>query len=135
MTRARQTRKAGTATLELALAFLLLWSLFTGCFSLGYGIFIYESLASAVSGAARYASRVDFDTGHSFIAGVQNMAVYGSPNGGTAAIVPGLKTTNINVTWTTDTAGVPLTMTVAVTGYSFNAIFQTFTWSSKPSVT
>jgi len=135
MKRANRKCKAGNAAIELALSFLLLWMLLGGAFRYGYAIYIYESLVSQVANAARYASRVNFDTGHSFVSGVQNMAVYGSPNGGTSALVPGLTTANISVSWTTDTTGLPLTMTVAVTNYTLKAVFQNFTWSGKPAFT
>jgi len=132
MKRARRKSSAGNAALELALSFMLLWALMGGAFRLGYGMYVYESLVSAVAGAARYASRVDFDAaGHTFTSSVKNMAVYGSPTGGTAALAPGLTTANINVTWTTDSTGLPLTMT----NYTVNAVFQTFTWTGKPSLT
>jgi|SRR5215471_6466752 len=128
--------RAGWATIEFALVFLLLWALLSGCFRLGYSIYLYETLECAVAGAARYAARVDFDSpNHAFITGVKNIAVYGDPSGGTVALAPGLATSNINVHWTLDTKGVPATITVEVTGYSVNALFQSFTWSSKPSVT
>jgi len=129
-------RRSGMAVVEFALAFGLLWMLLAGCFRLGYSIYLYQSLLNAVAGAARYAARVDFDEpNHTFISGVQKMAVFGNPAGGTTAIVPGLATSNISVSWTVDTKGVPGTITVQVTGYSVNAVFQSFTWSGKPSVT
>lgn len=132
----RARRTAGMATVEFGLAFLLLWLLLGGTFRVGYSMYVYESLVSAVAGAARYAARVDFDSpGHAFVTNVKNMAVYGSPGTGTAALTPGLQTGNIGVTWTTDDQGVPLTITVSVTGYTVNALFQSFTWSGKPSVT
>jgi Flp pilus assembly protein TadG len=128
--------KRGMAVVEFALAFGLLWLLLSGCFRLGYSIYLYQSLMNAVAGAARYAARVDFDEpNHNFAGAVRNMAVYGNPSGGPAAIVPGLATRNISVTWTVDTKGVPDTITVQVTDYAMNALFQSFTWSGKPSVT
>jgi hypothetical protein len=92
-------------------------------------------LVSQVSAAARYASGVDFDTGHSFVPTVQNIAVYGTPTAGTAPIVPGLTTSNINVTWAADNMGIPQTITVSITNYTVNAVFQTFTFSGKPAIT
>jgi Flp pilus assembly protein TadG len=124
------------AVVEFALAFGLLWLLLSGCFRLGYSIYLYQSLLNALSGAARYAARVDFDEpSHTFVVGVQKMAVYGNPAGGVAAQVPGLATGNISVSWTVDTKGVPETITVRVIDYSVNAVFQSFKWSGKPSVT
>jgi hypothetical protein len=79
---------------------------------------------------------VDFDEpNHLFVTAVQNMAVYGNPAGGDTRLAPGLNTGHISVTWTYDAKGVPLTVTVAVTGYTVDAVFQSFTWSNKPSVT
>jgi Flp pilus assembly protein TadG len=129
-------RRGGMAVVEFALAFGLLWLLLSGCFRLGYSIYLYQTLVNTVAGAARYAARVDFDEpNHAFIGAVQKMAVYGNPAGGTAAVVPGLATGNISVTWTVDVKGVPDTITVQVTSFSVNALFQSFTWSGKPSVT
>ena len=131
----RKSRR-GMAVVEFALVFGLLWLLLSGCFRLGYSIYLYQSLVSSVAGAARYASRVDFDEpGHTFAASVRNMAVYGSPAGGTVPVVPALAASNISVTWTVDAQGVPMTITVKVVNYSVNAVFQSFTWSGKPAIT
>jgi Flp pilus assembly protein TadG len=128
--------RSGMAVVEFALAFGLLWLLLSGCFRLGYSIYLYQSLLNAVAGAARYAARVDFDEpNHTFVGAVQKMAVYGNPAGGTMALVLGLTTGNVSVTWTVDTKGVPETITVRITGYNVNAVFQSFTWSGKPGVT
>ena len=129
-------RRSGIAAVEFALTFGLLWLLLAGIFRLGYSIYLYQALEDALAGAARYAAHVDFDEpNHTFAAAVQNMAVYGSPSAGGAALVPGLAPSNISVTWATDAKGVPTTMTLAVTGYSVNAVFQTFSWSGKPRIT
>ncbi len=127
---------AGSAVIEFALTFALLWMLLGGAFRFGYSMYVYESLVSAVAGAARYAARVDFDSpGHAFVGKVKNMAAYGSPAGGTTPLAPGLSVANVSVTWTADASGYPLTMTVAVVNYRINAVFQTFTWNAKPSIT
>jgi Flp pilus assembly protein TadG len=135
MRRPAQSR-SGMAMVEFALAFGLLWLLLSGCFRLGYSIYLYQSLLNTVSGAARFAARVDFDEpNHNFVGLVRNMAVYGNPAGGATPLVPGLATGNIAVSWTLDVKGVPATITVDVTDYSVNAVFQSFTWSGKPSIT
>jgi len=133
----RRTRsRAGNAAIEFCLVFLLLFALLSGAFRLGYSMFIYESLSTAMAGAARFAARSDFDSpNHSFAARVKNVSVYGSPLGGGAALVPGLQTSDITVTWTTDDSGVPSSITVGIGTFSVNAIFQTFTWTGKPSAT
>jgi Flp pilus assembly protein TadG len=134
--RQRAHRRRGNAVIEFALTFGLLWMLLGGCFKLGYSIYLYQSLLNAVAGAARYAARVDFDEpSHTFATGVKNMAVYGNPSGGGTALAPGLTPANISVMWAYDGKGVPQSITVSVTNYSVNAVFQSFTWSGKPRVT
>jgi Flp pilus assembly protein TadG len=129
-------RRRGNAVIEFALTFGLLWMLLGGCFKLGYSIYLYQSLLNAVAGAARYAARLDFDEpNHTFAASVKNMAAYGDPAGGAVPLAPGLTAAKIQVTWAYDAKGVPQSITVSVTNYSVNAVFQSFTWSGKPSVT
>jgi Flp pilus assembly protein TadG len=128
--------RRGNALLEFAFAFVLLWVLLGGAFRLGYSMYVYHSLVTAVADAARYAARANFDEpNHAFAAAVKNMAAYGSPAGGAGGLAPGLQPAHISVTWVKDGKGVPVTITVAVTNYSVNAVFQTFTWSGKPAVT
>lgn len=125
----------GNAVVEFALVFLLLWALLSGCFQVAYSAYLYGALLRAVDGAARYASRVDFDSQHAFVAGVANMAATGSPEGGRTPLAPQLSPSNISVTWIADTTGVPQTMTVTVVNYSVNALFQSVGFSGKPSIT
>ena len=126
----------GNAAIEFALSFACIWGIFTGVFEFGHSMYIYNNLATSVTDGARYAARVDFDDpAHTFITKVKNVVLYGSPTAGASTIVPGLTAANINVTWTTDSAGLPVTITVAVTGYTVNAIFGNFTFTNKPSVT
>jgi Flp pilus assembly protein TadG len=134
----RPRRESGNSAIEFALVFGLLWLLLTGVFRLGYSIYVYERLVSALAGAARYAARVDFDApSQTFLNPVKNMAVYGKPTaeGYAVALAPGLLPANIGVTWTTDAKGVPLTLTIKIVNYSVNALFQSFTWSGKPAIT
>ena len=126
----------GSAAIEFALSFTLLWLLLSGGFQYGYSIFAYSSLLNAVAGAARYAARVDFDEpDHTFVSSVKNMAVYGSPTGSGTALAPELTVANISVTWTKDATGMPITITVSVVDYTAHPVFQSLSWSGKPSVT
>ena len=136
MPSAARARCRGNAVAEFSLSFVLLWTILGGCFRIAYSAYVYAALVNAVDGAARYASRVDFDVpNHAFASSVANMAATGSPSGSGAALAPQLTPANISVTWTTDTSGAPLTMTVSVVNYSVNALFQTFNFSGKPSIT
>lgn len=136
MTRGRNQLRAGNAVMEFALTFCLLWAVLAGCFKIGYSIYLYQALVNAVAGAARYASRVDFDEpNHTFVQAVSNMAVFGNPTGGSVPLAPGLTTGNISVTWAYDAKSLPVTITISVTSYTVNALFQSFTWSGKPCAT
>ncbi len=122
--------------IEFALAFSLLWATLAGVFQFGYAMYIYNELGVAMGDGARFSSTVDFDsTTQSFIGKIQNMVVYGSPTGGSTPLVAGLALTNVSVTWSADTAGVPQTITVALVNYTCDAVFKTFTWNNKPAVT
>jgi Flp pilus assembly protein TadG len=128
--------RRGSAVLEMAIAISLLWACFAGLFQFGHAMYCYNALEIAVESGAMFASTVDFDaTAQTFVQQIKNMTVYGNPNGGTSTVAPALSTSNVAVSWTTDTSGMPDTITVAITGYSCNAVFQTFTWNGKPSAT
>ena len=126
----------GNTLFEFAISFTVLWAFLVGIFQFGYTMYIYNGLASTVATGARFASQVRFDPpGNSFVPKVKNMVVYGSPGGGGQPLVPGLTLEQVEVTWTTDAAGVPQTITVAIRDYAVNAVFTTYHFSRKPSVT
>lgn len=126
----------GNAILEFALSFTLLWTVFSGVFQFGYSMYVYNSLATAVTEGAHYAARVDFDSpGYTFVNQVKNMVVYGSPTGGGTPLAPGLSSGQVSVTWTTDASGVAQTITVGISSYTVNAIFHNYTFTNKPRVT
>jgi Flp pilus assembly protein TadG len=130
------THRRGNAIVEFALCFAMLWVILTGVFQFGYTIYLYEGLANAVENAAAFASRADFIVGSStFSDQVKNMAVYGSPVAGSTPLVPNLTTAKVSVTWTSDSAGVPRTVTVRIVNYSVAAIFRTFNFTNKPLCT
>ncbi len=132
----RPTQRRGNAIVEFALCFAMLWVILTGVFQFGYTIYLYEGLANAVENAAAFASRADFIVGSStFSDQVKNMVVYGSPLAGSTPLVPNLTAAQVSVTWTSDSAGVPRTVTVRIVDYSVAAIFKTYTFSNKPLCT
>ena len=60
------------------------------------------------------------------------MVLYGNTAAGTTPIVPGLTSSNVTVSLSTDTNLVPRDVEVAVTGYSINTIFRTIALTGKP---
>lgn len=128
-------RERGNGAIEFALGFSLLWACFSGVFQYGYSMYIYNSLQSAVTDGAAYASRATYCAGKTtFEDAVKAMVVYGDPaaNSGLTT-VPGLTTDKVDVTVTP--AAFPSTVTVRVINFTVNALFQSFTFSNKPAVT
>src|SRR5258708_12845263 len=64
----------------------------------------------------------------------KNMVLHGSSTAGTSPALPGLTTTNVNLT-VTFTNGVPSAMKVSISGYAINSIFPTSTLTNKPQIT
>src|SRR5690242_21702897 len=131
----QQRRRRGNGAIEFALGFSVLWAVFSGVFQYGYSMFIYNALQNAVSDGAAYASRATYCAGKStFSDQIKGIVVYGDPaaTSGTTT-VPGLAVGNVDVT--TTPAAYPTTVTVRITGFTVNALFQSFTFSNKPAVT
>lgn len=124
------------AVIEFALGSMFLFAAMSGTFEIGYALIQYGKLQGAVAQAARFAAVAPYNSATSipsaaFLSGVRNMAVYGSPNGGTVPLVKGLTTGDINLS-VTFTNGVPGSMKVSVSGYSLNALFASFSLKGKP---
>lgn len=132
----RRRRQRGAALVEFAVSWALLWALFAGLFQFGYSFLIYNRLKTAVSNAAAFAARMDYDTSNSgsYSTNLKNLVVYGDLNAGGVAVVPGLTTANVSVQIAASN-GIPRNVTVSVTGFSVNAVFGTFAFSGKPRAT
>jgi Flp pilus assembly protein TadG len=129
--------RRGSAVIEFALSFTLLWLIVTGVFEFGYSMWIYNSLVSRVADAARFAARIDYDSRDSneFILQVKNVAVYGNPEGTGTAVVPNLATSVVSVVLDFDASGIPRAVRVSISSYTINTIFHNFTFQNKPQVT
>ena len=140
-------RRRGSAMVEFAISAVVLMAVFTGTFQFGYTFYVYNRLIMGVSAATRYASQKsltnDNDTSvpSSFSTDVKNMAVYGtaSPDAGDPPIAPGLSPANVEVTVSFVGAGTPQnrpsTVRVRIINYQVNAVFRTFTFTNRPSLT
>ncbi|HYP06618.1 MAG TPA: TadE/TadG family type IV pilus assembly protein [Bryobacteraceae bacterium] len=144
--RSRSTTQSGNVLLEFALSALLLTSVFTGTFQFGYTFYVYNKLVTAVSAAGRYGSLHPLTNSNntavptSFANDVKNMAVYGTPTpvSGSRPVAPGLTTANIDVVVNFAASGTgfrPTEVRVKVVNYQMNAIFRTFSFSNRPSIT
>ncbi len=135
--RSRQrTSRRGSSIVEFALGWSVLWLMFSGIYQFGYTFYVYNRLQTAISNAAVYGSRIDYDTASTstFTNAIKNMAVYGDPSGGTTPVVPGLTTSNININVNPEDS-MPTDVTITVQNYSIDSIFKTYTLTNKPRVT
>jgi Flp pilus assembly protein TadG len=135
----RRRARRGNAILEFAVASSILVPLFAGVFQFGYTLYIYNNLDSAVRGGARYASMRSYDSATpspsaAFTKAVGNMVVYGNPDGTGQPVAPGLSLANVQVLPNMNGAA-PESVTVQIAGYTVNAVFTTFRFNAKPSVT
>jgi hypothetical protein len=96
---------------------------------------LYQRLASAVAGAARYGAGLDLDPANTNFSKIRNMAVSGDPADASHALAPGLKTAHVRITRTDDAGGQPLALTVSITGYTSDLGVATFSAEGRPSVT
>jgi Flp pilus assembly protein TadG len=117
-----KTRQKGVAIVEFALIlpFLLLLTFITTEF--GRAIWEYNTLTKSVRDAARYLS---IQTPGTHVAEARNLMVYGNLAGSGTPLALGLSTLNVpDPTWqTAGTNPVINTVTVRITGYTFNSMF------------
>jgi Flp pilus assembly protein TadG len=134
--------RRGNAMIEFALASFVLIPLFVGTFQFGYTFYVYNLLCTQMRAGARYASLKTF-TGSGVSAyktAVQNMVMYGNPDGTGTLIEPGLTVAQIDVevkgTNGADASAtnIPSYVTVTTNNYSVNAVITTFTFNGKPIV-
>ena len=120
----RRSTQQGVAIVEFALILpmLLVMSFMTTEF--GRALYQYNSVMKSVRDAARYLS-IQTPGTHQAEAG--NLVVYGNIAGTGNPVAPGLSTTNVAPpVWQAQGSGPVInTVTVRVTGYSFQSIFST----------
>jgi Flp pilus assembly protein TadG len=117
-------KQKGVAIVEFALIlpFLLLMTFFTTEF--GRAIWQYNTLTKAVRDSARYLS-LQTPGDAAAITKARNLTVYGNLSGTGSPLAIGLSAANVPApTWqTAGTNPVINTVTVRITGYTFNSMF------------
>jgi Flp pilus assembly protein TadG len=131
----------GHAMLELAVSAGVMVSCLVGTFQFGYTFYTYNQLVTAVGNGSRYAAQrtyrratdQDVERGN---AAIRNMVVYGDaqPAPNTAPVVPKLLPDHVEVRWILAGDGAPVSVNVAIKGYTMDAIFRSFTFEGRPSV-
>jgi len=139
--------RAGNSMLEFALGSGILVTCFTMTFQYGYIFYQYNAMFNAVNNGAHYASLYPYDSScdtptSTFQTRVQNMVVYGNPDGTGDPVMKNLTTANVNLTVTNVGSGntcsspyskfSPGSMTVSISGYTIYGVIGSFTLNGKP---
>ena len=136
---AKERSQGGNAMIEFALAFPAIIMMMGTLFQFGYGFMTYNVLQGAIRSGARYASIADFDApdGTDFAADIKNVVVYGIPDPDSdPPVVAGLTTSHVIVDSSNqDGTGIPITVSVSITGFQLFKVFSTITLTNKPKST
>lgn len=135
--------RSGNTLVEFAIGSTILVAAFTGTFQFGYTFYRYNTLVNSVNAGARWASLAPYDSltgtpSNAYQTKVKNIVVYGNPAGTGDPLLPGLQTSNVNVSMemfgATEEDDVPYAVTVKINGYTINAIFGDMVCNNKPIV-
>ncbi len=124
---------------EFALAYPILFLAMSGTFHFGYVFMTYDSLQTAIRAGARFASLADFDSpdGTAFVEAVKDVVVSGKTDpdvGVDPPVVSGLTAAHVAVDSSDrDGSGMPITVTVSISGYAIDTFVDSFSLNSKPS--
>ena len=86
----------------------------------GRALWAHNALTDAARQGARYAAL--HTPGGAEDTNIKNLVVYGNTAGGTTPIVPGLSTSNVQITRSGDFSVNSGTVTVSITGYQFQFV-------------
>jgi len=120
----RRQAQRGVAIVEFALILPLLLVMTFITTEFGRAVYQYNTIAKSVRDAARYLS---IQTPNTHLAEAANLVVYGNTAGTGSPLALGLTTSHVATpVWSTaGTDPVIGTVTVAVTGYTFQSLFST----------
>jgi hypothetical protein len=133
--------QAGSALIEFAGSLILLAVMFAGIFEIGYSLYTYGTLVTAVRSGARYlasqprgagaASSVAPAVAPSVAKAARNLVVYGdpAPPDHTLPLVPGLTTEHVELINSASAS------TVSVRGFQIDALFLKVHLDGRPTVT
>ena len=112
----------GLQLVEVTIVLPILLMLFAATAEFGRYFYEYTTLAKATRVGSRYLSTAPTQATEDTIA--KNIVVYGNPNGTGTAVMPGLTTTNVQITRLGGTALIPDKIMVEITGYKHQPIFD-----------
>lgn len=114
----------GVQLLEIAIVIPILLVLFAAVAEFGRYFYEYTTLAKGSRIGARYLASKSVTSSTNYQAIAKNLIVYGNTAGTGSPILAGLTTDNVSVTYAGGTSGLPETVTVSITGYEHDPLFD-----------
>lgn len=119
----------GVQLVEIAIVIPILLMLFAAVGEFGRYFYEYTTMAKAARVGARFMATQSIDsTQTNWVAATKNLVVYGNTAGTGTPVLPGLSTSNVDVTFAGGTYsngnGVPTNVTVTFHGYKHQPIFD-----------
>ena len=112
----------GVQLVEVTIVIPIFLMLFAATAEFGRYFYEYTTLAKAARGGTRYLSAALKGTGAEGTAA--NIVVYGNAAGTGTPILDGLTTGQVQITYQGGSAAIPQTVTVQITGYTHQPIFN-----------
>jgi len=127
----------GIQLVELAIVLPILMILFAATAEFGRFFYEYTTLAKAARGGARYLVTTSVCPASDVQA--KNLVVYGNLAGTGDPVISGLSTSNVTVVrkdkdGVVQTAGVPRTVTIQITGFKYEPMFGMGPMINRPSL-
>jgi Flp pilus assembly protein TadG len=114
----------GVQLLEIAIVIPILLVMFAAVAEFGRYFYEYTTLAKGSRIGARYLASKSVTSSTNYQAIAKNLIVYGNTAGTGSPILNGLTTDNVTVTYAGGTTGLPETVTVSITGYEHDPLFD-----------
>ena len=114
----------GVQLLEIAIVIPILLVMFAAVAEFGRYFYEYTTLAKGSRIGARYLASKSVTSSTNYEAIAKNLIVYGNTAGTGSPILYGLTTDNVSVTYAGGTSGLPETVTVSITGYEHDPLFD-----------
>jgi Flp pilus assembly protein TadG len=112
----------GVQLAEMAIVLPLFIILFATTAEFGRFFYEYSTLAKAARAGSRYLATASVNTDEDTRA--RNIVVYGNPEGKGSPVIKGLVATNVKIVRTPTNTSLPETVTVQISGYKYQPIFD-----------
>ena len=114
----------GVQLVEVAIVVPILLVLFAAVAEFGLFFYEYTTVAKASRVGARYLASKSVTSSVNYEVIARNIVVYGNETGTGSPVLSGLTTENVSITYQGGTTGVPDTVTVSITGFEHQSLFN-----------